>query len=200
MAITTEQWIVWPIIHALLLFHVAVTFFIFYMAQIKKNKMYRSTYYLLYPLLSPSDSATIINNFLNSKIIRIDAWKLWFFDHPTWDTVGWLLSGYLIYFQSIMHVAIAVNRAWMAFDLQKNKSHSIEKWGKVSILLIPFVALAILAYRFSGHSVYYYDEGGNLFSVYAETYIALVSFCYIFIAIKNNDVELIIKKRKNSCL
>uniref|UniRef100_A0A914Z8F9 Uncharacterized protein n=1 Tax=Panagrolaimus superbus TaxID=310955 RepID=A0A914Z8F9_9BILA len=126
-------------------------------------------------MISVADIATIIDNFLVIKIILIDDWKPWFYVRPLWDTIGWACSGYCIYFQSLLHVGIATNRAWTAFTMNNNnfRIKAASKNGKRFILVIPFVALAILAPRFGGHSKYYYDENHELYTVYVEKDVAV---------------------------
>uniref|UniRef100_A0A914R8E7 Serpentine receptor class gamma n=1 Tax=Panagrolaimus davidi TaxID=227884 RepID=A0A914R8E7_9BILA len=108
------------------------------------------------------------------KIILIDPWKPWFFDHPQWDTVLWLISGYLIYFQSLIHSAVAINRAWSSFAfVEKNYYWWLTKIGRWSIWLLPIIPIGIAAPRFPGHSMYYYTKEGDLASKYVETHIQI---------------------------
>uniref|UniRef100_A0AC35F587 Serpentine receptor class gamma n=1 Tax=Panagrolaimus sp. PS1159 TaxID=55785 RepID=A0AC35F587_9BILA len=122
-------------------------------------------------ILYDADQATLINNALVHKAIRIDSWKPWFFEHPEWDTVLWACSGYLIYFQSILHSSIAVNRSWSSMSILGNTSSKLPKIGKIMICLLPFIALAIVSPRFAGHSYYIYTVDGELTSTYKELYV-----------------------------
>uniref|UniRef100_A0A914Y948 Uncharacterized protein n=1 Tax=Panagrolaimus superbus TaxID=310955 RepID=A0A914Y948_9BILA len=119
-------------------------------------------------MISVSDIATILINFYTSKVVLIEAWKPWFVANPVYGTIGWLMSGYLIYFQSIMHVTIALNRIWIAFDMQKKNNDAIERFTKIGLFLLPFLPFAILSVRFAGTTVYRFDADGEIYGVYVE--------------------------------
>uniref|UniRef100_A0AC34G6N8 Serpentine receptor class gamma n=1 Tax=Panagrolaimus sp. ES5 TaxID=591445 RepID=A0AC34G6N8_9BILA len=133
--------------------------------------MYQSKFYLLYVMISISDIATIFVNFWTTKVAFVEAWKPWFVANPWWITIGWLMSGYLIYFQSIIHVTIALNRTWIAFDMHKKNSEGFEKLAKIGLYLLPFVPFAILSVRFAGTTLYKFDPDGEIFAVYVEPYV-----------------------------
>ena len=158
-----------------LVFHCSMTWFIFYMMKIRKNKSYGSHFYVLYLIISVADIAQIINTFLVQKVILLEAWKPWFMAHPDWNRVFWLTSGYLIYLQSLLHVSISINRVWISFFV--NTEHKkFTKLGKILTWLLPLFALVIAAPRIPGHSVYYVSKEGELAGSYVESYVQVVNF------------------------
>uniref|UniRef100_A0A914PQ85 Uncharacterized protein n=1 Tax=Panagrolaimus davidi TaxID=227884 RepID=A0A914PQ85_9BILA len=128
-------------------------------------------------MASLADILNVCNNFLTGKIIRIDSWKPWFFEHPDWNTILWLTSGFFVYYQSFLHLSIAINRAWTSYTFI-SKSGALGIWGTRVIWALPFISIGILSPRFVGHSYYVYTSEGELASGYKETSVALVSFLF----------------------
>uniref|UniRef100_A0A914XXN1 Uncharacterized protein n=1 Tax=Panagrolaimus superbus TaxID=310955 RepID=A0A914XXN1_9BILA len=96
-----------------------------------------------------------------------------------YGAICWLMSGYLIYFQSLMHVTIALNRTWIAFDMQKKDSGKFEQIANFGLYLLPLMPFAILSVRFAGTTVYRFDANGEIFGMYVETYVSNVSGCFL---------------------
>lgn len=173
MTVSNVDIIRWFIVFTLCFFHCLVTCFVLLMRH-RKNNVYNSNFFLLYLMFSFADIATIFNTFLISKLVLVESLKPWFYNHPIYNTVLWLISGYLVYFQSILHAAIAINRTWVAFRTT-NFDSKIAKYGRKVIWSLPFFPILILSVRFSGTSVYFYSPAGELAGTYVEPLVKSVS-------------------------
>uniref|UniRef100_A0AC35FZ89 Uncharacterized protein n=1 Tax=Panagrolaimus sp. PS1159 TaxID=55785 RepID=A0AC35FZ89_9BILA len=123
-------------------------------------------------MASMADIASLWVNILTLKIIKIDAWKPWFYANPDWVRYIWLVSGFCLYYQSLLHLSIAINRVWTSFSFVA-KSDTLPLWGGRIIWVLPFISIAILSPRIPGRAVFVYTAEGELASGYVDTSVAL---------------------------
>uniref|UniRef100_A0A914PK44 Serpentine receptor class gamma n=1 Tax=Panagrolaimus davidi TaxID=227884 RepID=A0A914PK44_9BILA len=123
-------------------------------------------------MASVADIASLWVNILTLKIIKIDAWKPWFYANPDWVRYIWLVSGFCLYYQSLLHLSIAINRVWTSFSFVA-KSDALPLWGGRIIWVLPFISIAILSPRIPGRAVFVYTAEGELASGYVDTSVAL---------------------------
>uniref|UniRef100_A0AC34G740 Serpentine receptor class gamma n=1 Tax=Panagrolaimus sp. ES5 TaxID=591445 RepID=A0AC34G740_9BILA len=83
-----------------------------------------------------------------------------------------MTSGYLIYIQSFLHIAIAINRIYVSFSLIHGNKR-VEKFGKTLTWFIPILPICILFPRFWGHTVYAWTPTGDLSGYYVEPFMKM---------------------------
>ena len=156
-------------------FHISVTIFIFQMIKkAKKNSMYKSSFFVLYFMVSIMDIINLIDNFY-SQLESIDYFKPWLLDNSWQLQIVWFASNYCVCQQSFYHMSIAINRAWVAFFGIRPKP-KLEKIGKVAIWILPFVALPQMPQTYGAHYAYEVLENGDLFSAFVEAWAQPVCF------------------------
>uniref|UniRef100_A0A7E4WCY9 ZnMc domain-containing protein n=1 Tax=Panagrellus redivivus TaxID=6233 RepID=A0A7E4WCY9_PANRE len=172
-AVTTPFW----------LFQVSVVIFILY-CRYRKRESYCTSFFLLFTLLCILDSFGEFVGFIGQRLINFPIVHPFYLSSPTYSSLLYLYSGYSLYTQCLLHLFIAINRIWNVYSILAQVPLKLGKFGKIAIIVVPFLPIPLLIPRFFHTAVYYVNADGGLSLKYIDTsiqkYQSTASACVLF--------------------
>uniref|UniRef100_A0A7E4VDW8 Serpentine receptor class gamma n=1 Tax=Panagrellus redivivus TaxID=6233 RepID=A0A7E4VDW8_PANRE len=180
-------------------FQVSVITFLIHSRR-KKYESYTTTFFLLFIMLSITDTISQINNFMGQRIIEFPYIRQFVISSSTYSSIIYLCTAYLLYTQCFFHFSIAINRIWSVYSMLTPVSKRLNNIGKTAIFIIPLLPLPFLLPRFFFTAIYFVNNDDTLSLKYTDTgiqkYQSTVATCIIFFTAMPTFVIELITVRK----